>query len=124
MSRLTMPCIACGRELKQVEDDAPENQPYGATEFRTHGHYGSTAYDPMDGHYIVVNICDLCLVTHADRVREGRDRRPVLLEGVIVGWDDVDWKPVHWRPKPSEVDWVIEQTRKEFDIGYEPEDDE
>ena len=114
--KISLPCIACGRELKQVFDEAATNQPYAGTAFRTHGHYGSTAYDPMDGHYLEINICDLCLVTHRDRVVEGRDRKPVMEDGSVVGWEDCNWKELPWAPKKREIDWVFEQARKEFEI--------
>lgn len=38
------------------------NHPYKATAFITRGHYGSTFFDPMDGSYIEINVCDECLV--------------------------------------------------------------
>lgn len=36
-------------------------QPYAATVFYSGGHYGSTFFDPMDGSYIELAICDGCL---------------------------------------------------------------
>ena len=38
-----------------------KNQPDGGTEFVTSGHYGSGAFDPMDGSALAINICDNCL---------------------------------------------------------------
>jgi len=116
VAKRTLPCIACGRELKQVVDDASENQPYLATEFKASGHYGSTAYDPMDGHYIVVNICDICLSTHPERVLEGRDRRPVLKDGAIIDWAECSWKPMPWRVEPRTIAHTIEEALADFGI--------
>src|SRR5262245_53635627 len=91
-------CIACGRTLIQVMVESDVNQPYVGTSFKSYGHYGSTAFDPMNGHYLEINVCDLCLIQHTDRVIEGRDRKPVMEEGVVVGWEDCDWKLVPWHP--------------------------
>ena len=56
-------CIVCTEPLDNVGGD---NQPYGGLAFATHGHYGSTIFDPLpseddDGDWLVVNICDDCL---------------------------------------------------------------
>lgn len=115
MSRYALPCIACGRQLENVTADAG-NQPYAGTAFVTHGHYGSTAYDPIDGRYLELNICDLCLVSHHDRVIEGRDWRPVIDGGVTVDTEKCDWKTVPWTPTKEEIDHVIETARKEHEI--------
>jgi len=117
-------CIACGRKLSQVSTDAGENQPYCGTAFRTHGHYGSTAFDPMDGHYLVINVCDLCLVTHTDRVWTGRDGRPTMEEGVVTGWEKVNWKAVPWHPDAKSFEHVIERAREEFSLVEEDDPDE
>lgn len=63
---MTLPCARCGRELESAvpeEVDQPHgNQPHGGTAFSTHGHYGSTVFDPMDGSSLELNICDKCLI--------------------------------------------------------------
>lgn len=120
----TLPCIACGRALFQVEDMAPENQPYLGTEFKTHGHYGSTAYDMEMGHYLVVNICDFCLSTHPDRVMEGRDSRPIVEDGAIVGWEPVSWAPVPWRVHPDSLAHTLSEGLRDFGILEPDSDDE
>lgn len=56
------------------------------TYFRTHGNYGSTVFDPMDGSYLDILICNPCLAERARHAACGRDRRPVVCEGVQVGW--------------------------------------
>ena len=55
-----VPCIVCDRVLEEAMSDS-FNQPYKATAFLSHGHYGSTFFDPMDGRYIEINVCDVCL---------------------------------------------------------------
>ena len=56
-----LPCIRCGKELKNVFEDA-ENQPSDGTAFITYGHYGSTVFDPMDSSSCLeLNVCDECL---------------------------------------------------------------
>ena len=37
--------------------------------FRTYGHYGSTIFDPMDGTYLDVAICDECIMKNLNKVR-------------------------------------------------------
>lgn len=63
-------CIACGRELEDAVEPVPGvNQPHKGTAFASHGHYGSTAFDPMDGHSLEINICDPCLLVSAKKNR-------------------------------------------------------
>ncbi len=60
----TPKCIACGRELESVfPDDSPAsiNQPAHGLAFSTHGHYGSTVFDPGDGSRLEINVCDPCV---------------------------------------------------------------
>jgi hypothetical protein len=57
----TLPCIICNRELENVVPASEGNQPYGGTAFFTHGHYGSTYFDPVDGTALEINLCDDCL---------------------------------------------------------------
>jgi hypothetical protein len=58
-----MKCIVCRKDLANVPGE--ENQPAGGVEFTSRGHYGSTAFDPMDGTFLAVNICDDCLTKAA-----------------------------------------------------------
>ncbi len=53
-------CIVCNKALKEALTGRVD-QPSGGLAFQSHGHYGSTAFDPMDGHYLELNICDDCL---------------------------------------------------------------
>lgn len=70
MSESVLPCFVCGRPLASVwrlGSDA-EQQADGACYFTTYGQYGSTSFDPMDGSYLEINICDNCLTSRRDRV--------------------------------------------------------
>lgn len=66
-----LPCLICGKALEAVREGS--RQPHGST-FTTRGQYGSAVFDPMDGTYLAVNICDPCLVDAgiAGRVLFGR----------------------------------------------------
>lgn len=119
--KLALPCIACGRELRNI-DEAATNQPYAGTAFGSHGHYGSTIYDPMDGHYIEINVCDACLALHRERVLEGRDSKPVLEDGVVIGREEVSWRLMPWSPGRKEIDYALEVTRRESGIDLELEE--
>jgi hypothetical protein len=94
-----LPCIVCGKALRNTFEDA-ENQPDGGTAFQTHGHYGSTVFDPMDGEYIEINVCDACLRSAASqqRVLAGRDAKPVLCDGAVVGYEKVHRPLVPFNP--------------------------
>ena len=63
-------CIVCSRDFESACAEG-DNQPYGGTTFITEGHYGSTVFDPMDGSFLEINVCDPCLV-------EASKRRQVL----------------------------------------------
>lgn len=70
MSKMALPCIVCGKELINVDEDI-DNQPYVGTEFQSRGHYGSTIIDehPADQKEpftFVVNICDTCIIRALD----------------------------------------------------------
>lgn len=64
----TLPCIVCGKELESVGSGSP-NHANNANEFHTRGQYGSTVFDPLDGSYLAVNICDACIVKAGDMGR-------------------------------------------------------
>jgi hypothetical protein len=42
--------------------------PMGGLHFQSHGHYGSTVFDPMDGSSIDIAICDECLKQHKNKI--------------------------------------------------------
>lgn len=119
MSEDALRCIVCGSRLRNVFDDA-ENQPSSGTAFESEGHYGSTQFDPMDGSYIEINVCDVCLVQARKdgRVLWGRKRKMVVCEGTVVGWTRAprplmpwtgDELPAHADPRPAEDVLYVER---------------
>lgn len=52
-------CIKCSKAMNNIADKGL--QPSGGLAFSTRGHYGSTYFDPMDGTYLEIAICDECL---------------------------------------------------------------
>ena len=93
-------CLICGAAVQRVDRDSP-TQPYGGTSFYSHGNYGSTVFDPFDGQYLHVIICDPCLTSRMEQVLMGRDSRPVFVEGVVLGSERVRREEVPWDPKVS-----------------------
>lgn len=70
MSKFALPCIKCGKPLINVDEDI-DNQPSGGTEFQSLGHYGSTIHDSTpwgdeEKEWLVVNICDTCILRALD----------------------------------------------------------
>lgn len=104
-----LPCICCGKKLENIDETAT-NHPYGGTVFISHGHYGSTAFDPMNGEYLEITICDDCLRGHgkAAHVLIGRNRKPVTHNGSRIGWARADHSYVHWTPDLEHDDDDIE----------------
>lgn len=75
-----LPCFKCGKSLTEFEECGGEGMdlagnrgqwkmPYGATEFTTTGHYGSTFWDSFEGESISINICDECCKKHIKAMR-------------------------------------------------------
>ena len=60
-----MKCIVCRKDLGDIPS-GEQNHPKDGVVFQSHGNYGSTVFDPMDGTYLEVNICDPCLVQAGD----------------------------------------------------------
>lgn len=70
MSKFALPCIICNKPLTNVDEDV-DNQPSGGVEFQSLGHYGSTIHDStpwedQEPMYLVVNICDTCVLRALD----------------------------------------------------------
>ncbi len=59
----SLPCIVCHRSLENFSNSP--NQPNNGLAFTSYGHYGSTAFDPMNGSFLELNICDPCLLSAA-----------------------------------------------------------
>ena len=57
---MAVACICCRRDLKDLGTGSP-NHASDANAFISYGQYGSRLFDPMDGSYLEVNICDQCL---------------------------------------------------------------
>lgn len=110
MSEIALvPCIVCGKELQNVDKDA-ENQPYEGTAFETHGHYGSTAFDPLNGSMLEINFCDDCLVKagKAGRVLWRREAKALVgappWPNSIFGWVEDPGPYVTWNPELDSTD--------------------
>ncbi len=119
MSKMAQaPCIICGKELPNVEMDC-ENQPYGGTAFSSGGHYGSTAFDPMNGSSLEINFCDLCLVKAGKdgKVLWTRRAKALMHDGSIIGWlsNPIDFY-VSWKPELDETSGL--RTTEQTDLDY------
>ena len=66
-----LPCIVCGVQLSNagMDRDGWNNQPHDGVAFESHGHWGSTFFDP--GHsslWIEITVCDVCLAERPERL--------------------------------------------------------
>lgn len=52
-------CIKCEKEMTNISRGC--HQPVDGLAFHTRGHYGSSHFDPMDGSYLELSICDDCV---------------------------------------------------------------
>jgi hypothetical protein len=84
-----LPCIVCGKELTNVFAES-NNQPEDGIAFTTHGHYGSTVFDPQDNSYLEINICDDCLLIAATQKRVYRGVKVIFPQGNLQLWDRKD----------------------------------
>lgn len=77
---MTLPCIVCGSALESAVNEAM-NQPAEGLAFQSSGHYGSVAFDPMDGTYLEINVCDKCLESARDNgyVLHGRPAKSIVM---------------------------------------------
>lgn len=71
-----LPCIICHKPLEKVYrgDQDVGNHPDDGVACTTHGNYGSTVFDSLNGSYLEFNICDPCLLDAAkfNRIAIGR----------------------------------------------------
>lgn len=103
-----LPCFKCGKTLPNVDHDQ-QNQPYGGTEFRTYGHYGSTFWDSFDGEELILNVCDDCLREHAARLAQHKRYRPVTTSHrLLVGKHWVDRPMVPYTGNADDGEVVVE----------------
>lgn len=115
-----VPCIICDKVVYKVFEGV-ENQPYEATNFQSYGQYGSTTWDPFDGSYLEINICDTCMreKAAAGKILVTRSHRPIIAAGtryLTVGREIVDRPFMIWKG-PEEELWL------EDDVLYvEPEE--
>lgn len=103
MSKESIPCIVCGKSLVNVMNE--ENQPVDAVAFSSPGHYGSTVFDPMDGTYLEINVCDECIVAKARTGHVLWNKRRIELQlpnGLTVGERWVHRPLVPWDPDVKE----------------------
>lgn len=61
MAKNALPCVVCGRTLRNVMDET-DNQPSDGVVCQTRGNYGSTVFDSFNGEKLEFNLCDPCLV--------------------------------------------------------------
>ena len=103
MGRDALPCIVCSKPLENVIEDA-DNQANDGICFTSFGQYGSTAFDPMDGSALEINICDACIVQAAllGQVGWRKLRVPILKHNdvlpipTLVGFQEVNRPMVPW----------------------------
>lgn len=57
-------CLKCGTVLENIQEGRPYIQPLDGLAFMTYGHYGSTIFDPMDGTWLEIAVCDKCLLAY------------------------------------------------------------
>jgi hypothetical protein len=101
MPESALPCLVCGRALRNIFPGQVANQPRDGVACLTSGNYGSTLYDPMDGSRLEFNICDECLCRAGEqgRVYVVQDHVPVEFETWgVVGWAPAEYEPVPWHP--------------------------
>jgi hypothetical protein len=102
---LPLNCVRCNRAVESM-DDSDINSPSGALPFTTEGHSGSTIFDPLNGCYIEINICDECIreLGEMGQVLMGQGRKQVvtytddLQLSLVVGWYKVQRELVPWHP--------------------------
>lgn len=104
MAKDALPCIVCGKPLRNVMDDC-DNQPYVGTAFTTGGHYGSTVWDEgfTSQEQLEINVCDTCLLRAGDsnRVLRSREERQKVV-----------WHSVLWAPDPDRHHTLKENERE------------
>lgn len=54
-------CVKCNKKLRNIDDRDNQVQPNDGVAFITYGHHGSTFFDPCNGDYMQIVVCDECL---------------------------------------------------------------
>jgi hypothetical protein len=74
-------CIRCGKTFTpSVTDGGDDTPPNDGLLFITYGNYGSTIYDPLDPlgqEYLLVVLCDECVVAQAREQNVMHVRKPL-----------------------------------------------
>lgn len=111
---MTLPCIVCKTSLRPVFDGVAgmvgdTNQPSDGLAFSTPGAYGSTVFDPMNGEYIEINVCDECLKAAAaeEAVLWNVRSVPIVAGKTTVGRRWVHRPQVPWKPGLGREEDVI-----------------
>jgi hypothetical protein len=103
------PCVLCGKPLKSAIAGPDGNLPLDATIFISHGNYGSTVFDPMDGSALIVNICDGCLSTAQVQGRVLFSPRPPLPPPLALTiWDGHAPESAPPLPPPGDIPELVE----------------
>lgn len=100
-----LPCLKCGKTLPNVDNTAT-NQPYGGTEFRTYGHYGSTFWDSFEGEEIVINVCDDCLRANIGRIARHKRFKNIHVNFFRVGREWMQRQMVPYFEGPEDDDSI------------------
>lgn len=89
MPEKALNCIVCKMDMPSLLEGEP-NHPNGGVVFQARGNYGSTVFDPFDGSYLEINVCDTCLLTakHDNMVMIGV--RPIETDLELRPWRDND----------------------------------
>lgn len=71
----TATCIVCRKSMPNFTHIG--YQPENGLAFQTLGHYGSTYFDPMDGSYLEISVCDECVISaeHEGIVYRSKEKR-------------------------------------------------
>lgn len=81
-------CISCPTTMLNFMG-SKGHQPDNGLSFVSYGNYGSTVFDPMDGTYIQIAVCDECLkkaiVRDVVSFSDPSERESILSEGHSSG---------------------------------------
>ena len=85
-------CFKCNVTLESSissdEDQELDEPTLNSIAFISHGNYGSTIFDPMDGSYLEIYVCDQCLVNFKNKVYHITRNPPIEQEPSIQTLSD------------------------------------